>query len=54
MNSLLDFIALIGRALLGACSSAGKLTLFALSGISHIVRPPFYGRMFLRAFVEIG
>jgi len=54
MASILDFIALIGRALLGACSTAGKLTLFAASGISHVVRPPFYGRMFLRAFVEIG
>jgi phospholipid/cholesterol/gamma-HCH transport system permease protein len=27
---------------------------FGVSGLSHIFRPPFYGRMFLRAFVEIG
>jgi phospholipid/cholesterol/gamma-HCH transport system permease protein len=54
MASILDFIALIGRALLGACSSTGRLTLFAASGVSHVVRPPFYGRMFLRAFIEIG
>jgi phospholipid/cholesterol/gamma-HCH transport system permease protein len=27
---------------------------FALLGLSHIVRPPFYGRAFLRAMIEIG
>lgn len=54
MTAILDFIALLGRSLLGACASTGRLTVFAASGLSHIVRPPFYGRMFLRAFVEIG
>ena len=51
---MLDFIALLGRGLLGACRATGRLALFALSGLSHLVRPPFYGRMFLRAFAEIG
>ena len=54
MNAVLDFVALIGRALLGACRVTGQLALFALEGLSHLLRPPFYGRMFLRAFVEIG
>jgi len=54
MNAFLDGIAWLGRALLGICISAGRLALFAASGLSHIVRPPFYGRMFLRALVEIG
>ncbi len=54
MNGLLDAMALIGRTLFGACLAAGRLVLFAISGISHVVRPPFYGRMFLRAFIEIG
>ena len=54
MNAILDFVALLGRALLGACQTTGRLTMFGLSGLSHIFRPPFYGRMFLRAFVEIG
>ena len=54
MTILLDFIALLGRTLLAACVATGRLTLFGLSGLSHIVRPPFYGRMFGRAFVEIG
>jgi phospholipid/cholesterol/gamma-HCH transport system permease protein len=54
MNALLDFVAMLGRVLIGACRATGHLTLFAASGISHWVRPPFYGRQFLRAFVEIG
>ncbi len=54
MNAALDGIAALGRGALGACRATGALALFALSGASHIVRPPFYGRMFLRAFIEIG
>ncbi len=53
MNAL-DLVAAIGRGALGACRAVGAITLFALSGLSHLVRPPFYGRMFLRAFVEMG
>ena len=54
MNALLDFVALVGRSVLGLCASSGRLTMFAARGLSHIVRPPFYGRAFLRALVEIG
>ena len=54
MAPLLDGAAAIGRGALGACRTTGRLTLFAASGLSHIVRPPFYARMFLRAFIEIG
>ena len=44
----------IGRAVIAACRETGKLTIFAAVGLSHIVRPPFYGRLFLRALLEIG
>ena len=54
MTRLLEFVAAIGRGTLGACAATGRVTLFGLSGLSHIVRPPFYGRAFLRAMVEIG
>jgi len=54
MNALLDFVALLGRMLLGACETAGNLALFAISGLSHVVRPPFYWRQFTRAMMEIG
>ena len=54
MNAALDAIARLGRLLLGACATTGKATVFAASGLSHIARPPFHGRMFLRALLDIG
>src|SRR5512137_1418814 len=33
---------------------AGAVALFAAEAISHLFRPPFYGRMFLRALIEIA
>jgi|UniRef100_A0A8J4M6X7 phospholipid/cholesterol/gamma-HCH transport system permease protein len=49
-----DAIAALGRVVIAACGWTGRLALFALDGLSHLVRPPFYGRMFVRALVEIG
>ena len=37
-----------------ACRVAGAIAIFGATGLSHLVRPPFYGRLFLRALVEIG
>lgn len=54
MSIILDSLAAIGRGAIGACRATGRLGLFAVSGLSHLVRPPFYGRLFLRALVEIG
>lgn len=54
MSPLLDGVGAVGRAALGACRVAGSLALFGLSGVSHLLRPPFYWRMFLRALVQIG
>lgn len=54
MNALLDFVATVGRGAIGVCRVAGALTLFALDGLSHLLRPPFYWRMFARALLEIG
>jgi phospholipid/cholesterol/gamma-HCH transport system permease protein len=50
----LDFSAAIGRAVIALCRGAGALALFALEGLSHLFRPPFYGRLFGRALLEIG
>ena len=54
MSALLDALAALGRGLLGMCRATGALALFAAAGLSHLFRPPFYGRMLARAFVEIG
>ena len=53
MNPL-DALAWLGRVALGVCRGTGALTIFAATGLSHVVRPPVYGRMFLRAFVEFA
>ncbi len=54
MATLLDAVAATGRAVIHACRETGKVAIFAASGISHIFRPPFYGRLFLSALLEIG
>jgi phospholipid/cholesterol/gamma-HCH transport system permease protein len=51
---LLDPLASIGRATLGACRRIGDVALFALEAVSHLLRPPFHGRLFWAAFVEIA
>ena len=51
---LLGALAALGAGALDACASAGRVALFGLAGVSHLLRPPFYGRMFLRAFVEFA
>ncbi len=53
MNPL-DLLAAVGRGVIGACRATGAIAVFAGAGVSHIVRPPFYGRIFLRAFVEFS
>ncbi|ONG45130.1 ABC transporter permease [Pseudoroseomonas deserti] len=54
MTLILNVLAAIGRGVLGACRSVGAIALFALDGVSHLLRPPFYPRLFGRAFLEIG
>ena len=50
----LNSIAAIGRATIGACRTAGAITLFALDGLTQLLRPPFYPRIFGRALRDIG
>ena len=47
-------LAAIGRAFLALLEAIGRLVLFALSAVTHIVRPPFYPRVLLRQMVDIG
>jgi phospholipid/cholesterol/gamma-HCH transport system permease protein len=51
---VLDPLAALGRAVIAACRAAGAVGLFALEAVSDWVRPPFYARLFWRAFVEIA
>ncbi|WP_370049523.1 MlaE family ABC transporter permease [Salipiger sp.] len=52
--SLATPLALIGRAALGLLAAIGRVALFACAAISHVVRPPVYGREFLNALLQIG
>jgi len=54
LAAILDPVAALGRAVLSALQRIGAVVLFALEGVSHLFRPPFYGRIFLRHVVEIG
>ncbi len=54
MNLLLGWLGALGASVIAACRTAGRLALFGLSGVSHLLRPPFYGRVFLRALLDIG
>ncbi|WP_127112386.1 MlaE family ABC transporter permease [Shimia sediminis] len=47
-------LAALGRATLGVLATIGQVTLFALSAITHIFRPPFYAREFAVALLNIG
>ncbi len=52
--SLTAPIAAIGRQTLAFMALIGRAAIFASQGLSHIVRPPFYGREFLVALLQIG
>ena len=47
-------IAALGRGVLDTVRGAGRLALFALNGVSHWFRPPFYWRNFVTAFLEFA
>lgn len=52
--NLFSPIGALGRAVLSALASVGRVTLFAAQTISHMLRPPFYGREFAVALLNIG
>ena len=54
MSDLLAPLALTGRGFLFALSIAGSIAMFGARGISHLFRPPFYARLFVRSFIEFA
>ena len=54
MTDVLAPVAITGRATLNILAGTGRVAIFGANGLSHLVRPPFYGRLFLRAFVEFA
>jgi phospholipid/cholesterol/gamma-HCH transport system permease protein len=47
-------LASLGRTVLALLAVIGRVTLFAIETVSHLFRPPFYGREFLIALLQIG
>jgi phospholipid/cholesterol/gamma-HCH transport system permease protein len=44
----------VGHALLGFLEATGRICLFAITAISHAVRPPIYPRLIIKQMIEIG
>jgi len=47
-------LARLGRAVIAALAELGRVTIFAASIVSHILRPPFYLRELLQQLLSIG
>ncbi len=54
LGRILDLLAALGRVAISLLRGLGAVALFAAEGVSHIFRPPFYGRLVMRAFLEIA
>lgn len=51
---LLQLTQAVGRTTLGFLAAVGRLVLFVYNGLKALVSPPFYTRLMLRQFVDIG
>lgn len=49
-----SFLATIGAATFALLAAIGRVSLFTAETLSHIVRPPFYPRVFGQALLNIG
>ncbi|WP_116132155.1 ABC transporter permease [Tropicimonas sp. IMCC34043] len=47
-------LAALGRPVLAGLGALGRVVLYTLAVVSHLVRPPFYFREFARALLSIG
>ncbi len=54
MSVLSAIPAAVGRSTLAALGATGRVFLFWVSALSHIVRPPFYRREVGAAFLNVG
>jgi len=54
LAALQGFAASIGATVLWLFAATGSLTLFAVAGISHVFRPPWYPAELMRQLMRIG
>ena len=50
----MKLLATLGRTVLSLLGAIGRVALYALNTITHVVRPPFYPREFLSELLHIG
>lgn len=54
MRWVAAFLAAIGRTVLQTLAMIGRLALYALDTLSHMVRPPFYFKELLQSLMTVG
>ena len=54
MRVLLSPVAAIGRSTLAMLSAIGRVAIYAVQAVSHILRPPFYPRELAHQLLHIG
>lgn len=52
--SIAGALAALGRPVLAGLAALGRVSLYAGQVLGHLLRPPFYGREFFHALVQIG
>jgi len=50
----MNFLAPVGRVLIQFLVTTGRLVVFALTAVSHCLRPPLYGGLIGRQIIQIG
>jgi phospholipid/cholesterol/gamma-HCH transport system permease protein len=50
----MTMLASVGAGFLGLLTAIGRLAMFTGQTLSHLLRPPFYGREFANALMQIG
>lgn len=53
-KSLLDICENVGHSILRTLQSIGALTLFTAQSVIHVFTPPWYPRLLVRQFINIG
>lgn len=51
---IVTLCAATGRTLINTCNLFGRLSLFLIDTIKHAVTPPWYPRLIVRQFIDIG
>jgi len=54
MRLVTALLGRLGAQVLGMLAAVGRVTLFAIQTVTHLLRPPFYAREFGHALVQIG